>query len=972
MKKFVFSLFFLLLLFPFVSARIQQISDCTEFSALGVSSLDLSYNDEIHYLSLLKEYSLSDETLTGCTLTVDTLIDIDSVDIQFTKNSKDFEITLFEDADRFVLDGFTIKGLVAGTKIVSDPEKGFVLSLDAGEDFDIVNIDKMGVHVSVAADAENAAIAFKQSSTEFSTVDTTLRAPTFDLYVSLSPLGVSTFFVINAYVLELNSPTDVVYYTDDETLEIILNKQESCTLKNEKVFYASVIIKDEEKREGFTFSQDSSDTKGCNHQITLLNKDKKAYDSQVAFVSGTDASSFAFKYEESNLDEGLQTDTSSYSFLLNKDDILTLYAPSSAAQGELVLHGLSDAEKPIEICGVSQYASSLADYAFGEETRFDFTFGDSTCNVDRCVYRGVEEGKGSETTLWCGEEFPQFVIQDIASGDQFFSFDTVFGGWNCNDGTTPVESIACFGADPVSLKISEDAPYIVFHDASFTYFDSISSEDYILDAEKYYIGSYTTEASYLVKVAGEKTTLHLGSLLLEIPGGSEIRNQKNTGESYSLGKGGDYSLKFTQVDDISSDLQYINCCGEAPSDKSGFVHSCAIRESKSFFQNIGEKLRPKTIFLEHQCVSPALDISVDENIKILESNASIVEVVQTISEGREEIQSYFSFSDRVHSMEERTFSGSNEEAAGYILSSSCADNYYHNEKNAADDLYWYRCSTAGSYFACENNELGEAKSSLGPFTQAGEGHWVIEDCGLSSSGNEFCGSCSIDLNSDYYVYADDKSTSLYYSLNQERSLVNSGYLAGHITGETLKRIYCSDYTPYCNPSGFQGAVAGNIGEKSDESSVSICYAADSFQAPSLEECILCQDDRECDEWYSCVGGECVGESLQAGSYTCGDCSLEESKAYVVYRAVLDEKSTYLVSEDSDVSTQFLEGFIIDGSGPCDELDRESQRSGSSRADIYCLGEEQLFLGAVRKYELSQAPPEIEKQSFFDWVFRYRP
>ena len=127
MKKFVFSLFFLLLLFPFVSARIQQISDCTEFSALGVSSLDLSYNDEIHYLSLLKEYSLSDETLTGCTLTVDTLIDIDSVDIQFTKNSKDFEITLFEDADRFVLDGFTIKGLVAGTKIVSDPEKGFVL-----------------------------------------------------------------------------------------------------------------------------------------------------------------------------------------------------------------------------------------------------------------------------------------------------------------------------------------------------------------------------------------------------------------------------------------------------------------------------------------------------------------------------------------------------------------------------------------------------------------------------------------------------------------------------------------------------------------------------------------------------------------------------------------------------------------------------------------------------------------------------
>src|SRR3989338_6333950 len=332
MKKFVFSLFFLLLLFPFVSARIQQISDCTEFSALGVSSLDLSYNDEIHYLSLLKEYSLSDETLTGCTLTVDTLIDIDSVDIQFTKNSKDFEITLFEDADRFVLDGFTIKGLVAGTKIVSDPEKGFVLSLDA-----------------------------------------------------------STFFVINAYVLELNSPTDVVYYTDDETLEIILNKQESCTLKNEKVFYASVIIKDEEKREGFTFSQDSSDTKGCNHQITLLNKDKKAYDSQVAFVSGTDASSFAFKYEESNLDEGLQTDTSSYSFLLNKDDILTLYAPSSAAQGELVLHGLSDAEKPIEICGVSQYASSLADYAFGEETRFDFTFGDSTCNVDRCVYRGVEE-----------------------------------------------------------------------------------------------------------------------------------------------------------------------------------------------------------------------------------------------------------------------------------------------------------------------------------------------------------------------------------------------------------------------------------------------------------------------------------------------------------------------------------------------------------------------------------------------------
>src|SRR3989338_4872359 len=477
MKKFVFSLFFLLLLFPFVSARIQQISDCTEFSALGVSSLDLSYNDEIHYLSLLKEYSLSDETLTGCTLTVDTLIDIDSVDIQFTKNSKDFEITLFE-----------------------------------------------------AADAENAAIAFKQSSTEFSTVDTTLRAPTFDLsdpYVSLSPLGVSTFFVINAYVLELNSPTDVVYYTDDETLEIILNKQESCTLKNEKVFYASVIIKDEEKREGFTFSQDSSDTKGCNHQITLLNKDKKAYDSQVAFVSGTDASSFAFKYEESNLDEGLQTDTSSYSFLLNKDDILTLYAPSSAAQGELVLHGLSDAEKPIEICGVSQYASSLADYAFGEETRFDFTFGDSTCNVDRCVYRGVEEGKGSETTLWCGEEFPQFVIQDIASGDQFFSFDTVFGGWNCNDGTTPVESIACFGADPVSLKISEDAPYIVFHDASFTYFDSISSEDYILDAEKYYIGSYTTEASYLVKVAGEKTTLHLGSLLLEIPGGSEIRNQKN-------------------------------------------------------------------------------------------------------------------------------------------------------------------------------------------------------------------------------------------------------------------------------------------------------------------------------------------------------------------------------------------------------------------------------------------------------------
>src|SRR3989339_495438 len=878
MKKFVFSLFFLLLLFPFVSARIQQISDCTEFSALGVSSLDLSYNDEIHYLSLLKEYSLSDETLTGCTLTVDTLIDIDSVDIQFTKNSKDFEITLFEDADRFVLDGFTIKGLVAGTKIVSDPEKGFVLSLDAGEDFDIVNIDKMGVHVSVAADAENAAIAFKQSSTEFSTVDTTLRAPTFDLsdpYVSLSPLGVSTFFVINAYVLELNSPTDVVYYTDDETLEIILNKQESCTLKNEKVFYASVIIKDEEKREGFTFSQDSSDTKGCNHQITLLNKDKKAYDSQVAFVSGTDASSFAFKYEESNLDEGLQTDTSSYSFLLNKDDILTLYAPSSAAQGELVLHGLSDAEKPIEICGVSQYASSLADYAFGEETRFDFTFGDSTCNVDRCVYRGVEEGKGSETTLWCGEEFPQFVIQDIASGDQFFSFDTVFGGWNCNDGTTPVESIACFGADPVSLKISEDAPYIVFHDASFTYFDSISSEDYILDAEKYYIGSYTTEASYLVKVAGEKTTLHLGSLLLEIPGGSEIRNQKNTGESYSLGKGGDYSLKFTQVDDISSDLQYINCCGEAPSDKSGFV-------------------------------------------------------------------------------------------------SSCADNYYHNEKNAADDLYWYRCSTAGSYFACENNELGEAKSSLGPFTQAGEGHWVIEDCGLSSSGNEFCGSCSIDLNSDYYVYADDKSTSLYYSLNQERSLVNSGYLAGHITGETLKRIYCSDYTPYCNPSGFQGAVAGNIGEKSDESSVSICYAADSFQAPSLEECILCQDDRECDEGYSCVGGECVGESLQAGSYTCGDCSLEESKAYVVYRAVLDEKSTYLVSEDSDVSTQFLEGFIIDGSGPCDELDRESQRSGSSRADIYCLGEEQLFLGAVRKYELSQAPPEIEKQSFFDWVFRYRP
>src|SRR3989344_1736462 len=850
MKKFVFSLFFLLLLFPFVSARIQQISDCTEFSALGVSSLDLSYNDEIHYLSLLKEYSLSDETLTGCTLTVDTLIDIDSVDIQFTKNSKDFEITLFEDADRFVLDGFTIKGLVAGTKIVSDPEKGFVLSLDAGEDFDIVNIDKMGVHVSVAADAENAAIAFKQSSTEFSTVDTTLRAPTFDLsdpYVSLSPLGVSTFFVINAYVLELNSPTDVVYYTDDETLEIILNKQESCTLKNEKVFYASVIIKDEEKREGFTFSQDSSDTKGCNHQITLLNKDKKAYDSQVAFVSGTDASSFAFKYEESNLDEGLQTDTSSYSFLLNKDDILTLYAPSSAAQGELVLHGLSDAEKPIEICGVSQYASSLADYAFGEETRFDFTFGGSTCN----------------------------------------------------DGTTPVESIACFGADPVSLKISEDAPYIVFHDASFTYFDSISSEDYILDAEKYYIGS----------------------LLLEIPGGSEIRNQKNTGESYSLGKGGDYSLKFTQVDDISSDLQYINCCGEAPSDKSGFVHSCAIRESKSFFQNIGEKLRPKTIFLEHQCVSPALDISVDENIKILESNASIVEVVQTISEGREEIKSYFSFSDRVHSMEERTFSGSNEEAAGYILSSSCADNYYHNEKNAADDLYWYRCSTAGSYFACENNELGEAKSSLGPFTQAGEGHWVIEDCGLSSSGNEFCGSCSIDLNSDYYVYADDKSTSLYYSLNQERSLVNSGYLAGHITGETLKRIYCSDYTPYCNPSGFQGAVAGNIGEKSDESSVSICYAADSFQAPSLEECILCQDDRECDEGYSCVGGECVGESLQAGSYTCGDCSLEESKAYVVYRAVLDEKSTYLVSEDSDVSTQFLEGFIIDGSGPCDELDR---------------------------------------------------
>ncbi|MDP3728500.1 MAG: hypothetical protein Q8R18_03530 [bacterium] len=810
----------------------------------------------------------------------------------------------------------------------------------------------------------------------------------------------NSYFLLNGYYLVLTSKKDVVRYNyEDKTLEVTFNKQSVCNFNSAQPYFLTYGPYDPYAKNliGKYAVSNSNGEISCNTGLVLSPNNYFSYG--VTYIDEkfkyTVSEPLNYSYIISSPENGEdilfkivsvvdgKNSYLEYPFLLNKDDVLVLNIDDTLFKGNLILKDPKGAV-PIQICGKSQYSdNSNSEYAFGSGTNFQFSLDNGACSINACSYQGVEKDIGSLTKLWCGDAYPLWEISDIDRGQ---SFQSLLGIWSCYDDDVSVRGNACFAADPVKVTLYNDEPSLQLVNNAFK--DLISYNDqYTLIAKRFYVGydpsvSSSPSLGYLVKADdGEVDILKGASLLFKLKGG-EVQDYDGK-ISYDLEEGdSSYTLDFSKENGNINDpaLNWISCCGVKPTNGEGVDYSCPHTEPKTFFSQSPFSIPLGPIQLKNACVIDGTSYSNDKGNKVVSSiGGNTVEVIETPAEAKEVVKD---------ALDERAalFRTSVEQTQ------NCVEKGFSNDRNVDGDDYYYKCAQVGSYSACEDVAgIGEVD---GPYltSNADRGHWVTNSVGnggcgtLKSSSQEVTfdetpvlgNNCEQDLvRSNYWSCADENT--LMYCLGQRGSIgiwTRSNDCSG--TCENPGELFVG------NNAGATAALCldddvllSNVEKKN------MCYASGSSRAPSLapEECVPCEDDRECDEGYSCIDGECVGESLQTGSYTCGGCSLEEGKAYAVYKAIIDESTieigpnngtlitdfAYLVTENSDVSTRFLEGFIIDGSDSCGVLDT----SDYLEVKIYCPGDEQLFLSAVRDYERSQAP-EQEKKSFWNWLIQYKP
>lgn len=598
MKKLIPLIFFLIVLSSGVLA--SGSITCKE------ASFDLDTTDPYAPLLTVVPTQVL-EIYTDCTLEVkegsNGISYFEGLSLTLEASSKEFILTAPESVSglgKFLLNGFDLE--IPSLTQFSFTKDGLDVTIPSGSIIEINDRNGRGVLVTSQGDIGHFSFQPHTWLRVYPGVEgkevIALDFSSLDSSVLVRPsLKDGYNFIFNGYGLQFDSEYDRAQFTEDEELLVSLNPQSFCSQSVDKAFSFFVQeIQDDEQNYGTGYSFISVE-EVCNQEIILQNKGGVADSTKsITFISGQDDLDFTFAYLEQE-DVAVNREKvagNTYSLTLNKDDRFLVYQSLGGYSADV---RIAEADKeseavPIELCGKAQYdygASDTSTAHLAEGSSFTVSFrGDSDrCLVESCFYKGVTSGGAAtgELTVWCGEHYPQFVVdntQDL-QGLQYKE-----GVWSC-------QKEDCFGTANVNFYPVKTDAFVRLINSEFESYSTIGQR---LEADKFYVGG---EKNYLVKADDGKVTFAEGSLLLTMESG-ELKDS-TTGVGYSLEKGSNsYDVRFDKPG--TTDLESIDCCGSKPSSsEEGVAITCGKKQARNQF--LASLLR--TQLLEGSC-SVAADI----------------------------------------------------------------------------------------------------------------------------------------------------------------------------------------------------------------------------------------------------------------------------------------------------------------------------------------------------------------------------